>query len=665
MNEDQGFTLVHHLAQLNWELCPGNPIVNKIVAFGDNIQKDATTPNVWVFEGEEHELFFRLHLPDVNLKNMQLFYSNKTKGNNSISLFAMDPATKELGRGPVTRIIPIPMEWASLFVDNPSYGSEIPRMFDLFDSLTKDEQVNRMPILEMMATACCGADNSGKVKSTLLSKWAQLRFHAGTKCWAAEAWAALTSLPVKERAPLPVIPVVQSPENRVRDQFGNRPQRPAVRFPQAATAPLVAPKAAAIGMSAMDMGDMMVKVLKAQVKANLALHESYQTDMCKNIRLTGTAVVATGSSKDTRLTESKLRILRVCSGHNDGLPFTLSKLYIKVEREGGAKDTFHRILRRMAVTVQGSAHKCNIHITPKIVEAVKMLNFSANNDRTFVGCTSGVMPMAVPWCTKDAVNVDIVEERYFEESTFKSPADIRKHATGAKFEPPKTLQGLVRVLTNYVRLLEVLFRDHCPHMLWVQRLPDGLYLHERILETWITPTLIINLLWKVHMDACQFFDSCEKWDDGEALPWSTLQSTVRELVNKVDITTTLTCPVAEFLGPEPSALGPRQQEKRKARGGGGHGRQPTKNEVIPPICAPSVKELNWLYPLMNIMTFARKSGVKYQNLAVGEKGDCTNFGHLGRCPDKNCTFKHTVCTVPESQQKVIKAGLDQGLAALA
>jgi hypothetical protein len=221
------------------------------------------------------------------------------------------------------------------------------------------------------------------------------------------------------------------------------------------------------------------------------------------------------------------------------------------------------------------------------------------------------------------------------------------------------------VLTNYVRLLEVLFGDHCPHMLWVQRLHDGLDLHECNLETRITPTLIINLLWKVHMDARQFFDSCEKWDNGEALPWSTLQSTVSVLVDKVSITTTLTCPVAEFLGPEPSALGPRQQEKCKVRGGGGHGRQPTKNAAIPPICALSVKELNQLYPLMNIMTFVWKSGVKYQNLAVGEKGNCTNFGLLGRSPNENCTFKHTVCTVPESRQKVVKAGLDQGLAALA
>jgi hypothetical protein len=68
---------------------------------------------------------------------------------------------------------------------------------------------------------------------------------------------------------------------------------------------------------------------------------------------------------------------------------------------------------------------------------------------------------------------------------------------------------------------------------------------------------------------------------------------------------------------------------------------------------------------MNIMTFAQKSGVKYQDLAVGAKGDCTNFILLGRCPDKNCTFRHSVITVPDARQKEVKAGLDRGLAALA
>jgi hypothetical protein len=115
------------------------------------------------------------------------------------------------------------MEWASLFVDNPTFGTAIQPMFDLFDSVSEEDQVERMLTLEMMATACCGADNLGEARSTLLSAWMQLKFHKGRWLWAEEAWKMHQPPAVGERPPSPVPQVVQSPEMKVRDLFGNRP----------------------------------------------------------------------------------------------------------------------------------------------------------------------------------------------------------------------------------------------------------------------------------------------------------------------------------------------------------------------------------------------------------------------------------------------------------
>ncbi len=196
----------------------------------------------------------------------------------------------------------------------------------------------------------------------------------------------------------------------------------------------------------------------------------------------------------------------------------------------------------------GSAHKCNVHITPKIIAAVKTLNFSANNDRTFAGCTSGITPFAVPWRSADAVNQDLADERCFLEATLKSPADIKKHAMSTSFNAPTTLQGLVRVLTNYSRLLKVIVGCDCPHLIFVLQLRDGLDLHEQVLESRVNPTLMINLLWKVHQDSQQLFDRCEKWESGELLPHSNLRNTVNALIDDIDLTTTITCPVSDFLG---------------------------------------------------------------------------------------------------------------------
>ena len=97
-------------------------------------------------------------------------------------------------------------------------------------------------------------------------------------------------------------------------------------------------------------------------------------------------------------------------------------------------------------------------------------------------------------------------------------------------------------------------------------------------------------------------------------------------MDDVHINMTLTCTVAEFLG---SSTPVSKHNKRDPSGtgkpAGGHGRQPTRNTAIPPVCTAAVKEFNCLYPTMLISDFARKGGVKYPVLQVGLKGDCTNF----------------------------------------
>jgi hypothetical protein len=168
------------------------------------------------------------------------------------------------------------------------------------------------------------------------------------------------------------------------------------------------------------------------------------------------------------------------------------------------------------------------------------------------------------------------------------------------------------MLTNYVCLLKVLFGDWCPHMQWVLQLQDALDSHERLLENRITPVLMINLLWKVHQDSCQFFARCEQWEEGEPFPWSTLRAMVDALVDDIHINTALTCTVTAFLGTTAQSI---KQDKRDPeatrRSAGDIGKQPTKNPSIPPSCAQVVRELNSLYPSMDISQFACRSAVKY------------------------------------------------------
>ncbi len=149
---------------------------------------------------------------------------------------------------------------------------------------------------------------------------------------------------------------------------------------------------------------------------------------------------------------------------------------------------------------------------------MKALSFSVNGDKTYMGCTKGVTPFATPWRMAEAMNKDMAEDQYFAESMVKSVDNIRKHVTGAKVELPTLLLGVVRVLNNYLCVLEVLFGDQCPHLRMIMEIQDGLKEKEFNLESRLTQPLILHLMWQIHYDACQFFAVCERWEIRESLP---------------------------------------------------------------------------------------------------------------------------------------------------
>jgi hypothetical protein len=187
------------------------------------------------------------------------------------------------------------------------------------------------------------------------------------------------------------------------------------------------------------------------------------------------------------------------------------------------------------------------------------------------------------------MNEDTAEEGYFANSTLKSPADLRKHATSAKVELPRDHLGLVRVLNNYTRMLEVLISDECDHLVHVRAIRDGLEDNDTDLESKITQSLCLHLLWRIHHDAQQFFTACESWDNGEILPRSQLGLTVRHLVDDCAIQLMMTCPVAAFMGADAEAKAGKAGMAARVRTPAG-GIKPSINPAIPPLCLKSVEK---------------------------------------------------------------------------
>jgi hypothetical protein len=559
-------------------------------------------------------------------------------------------------------------------------------------SITDDERYRLVKIFGMMTLVCCAAKALDGAGSTMAVNWQRLTYHAKTRAWAKEKWASLQSNVGKDKDTME-----QSDHKDYGELFRAEPARPSVVIPSARPnlglqewrpprtasnegAPMVAsqwlvsraaktgsgPPVDKIGPVPGNMGgiiDLLVRVLRAQADSNFTMHQSFQTTMLENIQAMGTVVSTTGTIQEAKLTESKLRILQACSGEDNRSLFVLSKVYAKVDWEGHTTDNYSWVMWQLVVAIPGSTHKYNMHIPPKLVVMVKLLNFLADDDRTFNGCAKGITPFSVPWLLAEMVNNDLAKERYYQESTLKSTADIRKWESSSRFDPPMSLQELVRVLTNYIRLVEVLFKNKCPHLLCVIQVQDGLDYHKRLLEGRVTPALMINVLWRVHQDARQFFNRCKKWEEGNALPRSMLQTMVASLVDNVDIQMTLTCPGADFLGPGRSTTtGTKAKKVEGTRGN--HGWQPTQNPSIPPICQLCIKELKRLYPTMGIVSFCKKGKVKYANVVIGGKGNCVNYGLLGKCTEE-CTYRHVVITVPKERQHDVKKTMTQGLANLA
>jgi hypothetical protein len=75
------------------------------------------------------------------------------------------------------------------------------------------------------------------------------------------------------------------------------------------------------------------------------MHQPFQTTMLENIRETGTTVSTTRTIKEAKLTKSKLRILRACSGEDNRSLFVLLKVYAKVDWKGHTTDNYSWVMR--------------------------------------------------------------------------------------------------------------------------------------------------------------------------------------------------------------------------------------------------------------------------------------------------------------------------------
>jgi hypothetical protein len=198
-----------------------------VVAFRGEVWTNDGTPDVFVFKEDEGALFKRLYLPRVSAMETVKAYKQDSKGDYAHT-FVLNPTIKDWKAKPTTRMMPIPLELAPMFVDNPDFGMAIQRMRGLFMSITDDERYRLVEIFGMMTRACCAVKASDGADSTLAVNWQRLTYHAKTRVWAEEKWVLLRSDIGKDEDPME-----QSNHEDYGELFQAELARPSVVIPRA------------------------------------------------------------------------------------------------------------------------------------------------------------------------------------------------------------------------------------------------------------------------------------------------------------------------------------------------------------------------------------------------------------------------------------------------
>ncbi len=120
-NYQLGFTLLYNIQRVDQELRPSNPIRARVVAFGGEVQTNDDTLDVFIFKEDKEALFKRLYLPRVLVTETMKAYKQNSNGDYTHT-FVLDPTVEDRNNKPTTRMMPIPLEWAPIFVDNPTLG---------------------------------------------------------------------------------------------------------------------------------------------------------------------------------------------------------------------------------------------------------------------------------------------------------------------------------------------------------------------------------------------------------------------------------------------------------------------------------------------------------------------------------------------------------------
>jgi hypothetical protein len=187
----EGVILVMHGLQW-WAEAPGGTRNQRghMVTFEGEVRTGTQVPNLWRFDEPEEHLFRLLALPPVLLSDTAKFYANAANGEYYRATVVPDAGGPNWAPT-CGRLIPIPIEWAPMFLDYPESGAAFCQLVDLINLVKEAERDKFTYLARSMAYACLSASEEELPISTMSSKWKRMVMSKTTKMWATSAWMGL------------------------------------------------------------------------------------------------------------------------------------------------------------------------------------------------------------------------------------------------------------------------------------------------------------------------------------------------------------------------------------------------------------------------------------------------------------------------------------------
>jgi hypothetical protein len=431
LNAEGIFSVMHGLQW--WAGPPGGARnqCGKVVAFEGEVRTGTNVPNLWRFEEPEEQFLRLLTLTPVLLSDTARYYADRA--NNKYYCTTVAPDAGGASWAPSCGgLIPIPVEWAPMFLDYPDSGTAFRRLVDLVNLVDKAEQGKFTYLAGSMAYACLSASKEEHPVSTMSARWKRLVMSRTTRTWATSAW---TGQPPSDKAKedCPITSAIKPSINDFSSVFGGHTRRMAVTIPSSQGRPVSSPPSGRNvgprpnpppqgwkwdtngshgahrprgqgttkrGATARRRerpgpdGQSRKPTKRGYIRGGHHPHDDGGTvggqcgnsrgSQCKHDCIPHCNCASSGGKngdKDSKLTVAKKSILQACCGHADKDTFETPVIYLDMDVEGGTTDALGRILQRRMKTIVGSLHKSNIYVTPQLVATIKSLSFAANGDK--------------------------------------------------------------------------------------------------------------------------------------------------------------------------------------------------------------------------------------------------------------------------------------------